>query len=658
MAVCVALATVVVYANSLGNKFAYDDVVIVETRETAHGVGNIPELITEPYWVEDYFPGGIYRPLTMASFAVDWSIWNGNPFGFHLVNVVLHAAVSALVALFLLLFFPWWAALAGGLVFAVHPVHTEAVANIVGRAEMLTAFFVITAIIVYIRAGRQGRISAAAVLVIAACYALACFSKETGVVLPGLLLATDLTLPSHEPAQTFKGYVRTRLPLFSVLTGVLLLVFAARWAVLGAAVESLPHLTFALDNSFTTRLFTMARVWPRYFELFAFPLDMSADYSPAIVLPVEGMTVLGALGFLLLFGSLAVAIAAYRRAPEFSMAFAWIVLAILPVSNLIITAEIVLAERTLYLPSVAVSIIVALAVAKAAPTRRRWLLAGLAVWLAAFSVVTVKRNPVWYNTHTMFEDLRQKHPESVRLLYTLALDYHKRGEWEEAREYFNMWIEIWPYHAPWLGQYAAALADSGDFERADSMIAMAIRMKPKVVTFHHLRVIMLIDGGNLERALQAIDEAVAIVGADPDFQGLRAEAYERLGQLPAAVEAQEAAIEGWEEEATWHGWFRLARLRAAAGDTAAALEALAVARGRRGALIYGPRDRVRLPSLRDAKTVAECGFGGRLAWRRRRAPRTPNPFSFYDLASFGPGLVPSLHDCGRKQLFEPGRERK
>jgi tetratricopeptide (TPR) repeat protein len=584
MVVCVALASVAVYANSLGNKFAYDDVVIIETRETAHSVGDIPELITEPYWVEDYFPGGIYRPLTMANFAIDWSIWNGDPFGFHLVNVVMHAAVSALVALFLLLFFPWWAALAGGLVFAVHPVHTEAVANIVGRAEMLTALFVLTATIAYIRAGRRGRFSVAVVLVIAACYALASFSKEIGVVLPGLLLATDLTLPSRRPTQTLKGYVRTRLPLFAVLTGVLLLVFAARWAVLGAAVESVPHLTFALDNSFTTRLFTMARIWPRYLELFVFPSDMSADYSPAIVLPVEGLTALGALGFLLLFSSLAIAIATYRRAPEFAMAVAWTVLAILPVSNLIITAEIVLAERTLYLPSVAVSVIAALALAKTVPSWRRWLLAGLAVWLAGFSVVTVKRNPVWYDTDSLFEDLREKHPESIRLLYAKALDYYKMGAWELAREYFNMWIEIWPHHAPWLGQYAAALADFGEFEKADSVISVAIRMKPNVTTFHRLRAIMLLDGGNPERALQAIDEAVAIVGVDPDFEGLRAEAYERLGRLPDAVEAQEAALEGWEDEATWHGWFRLARLRAAAGDTAAALEALAVARGRPGAL--------------------------------------------------------------------------
>jgi predicted Zn-dependent protease len=146
-----------------------------------------------------------------------------------------------------------------------------------------------------------------------------------------------------------------------------------------------------------------------------------------------------------------------------------------------------------------------------------------------------------------------------------------------------MWIEIWPYHAPWLGQYAAALADYGEFEKADSMITLAIRLRPKIDFFHHLRAVMLMDAGNPEGALQAIDEAVAIVGLDPDYQGLRAEAYDRLGRPSSAVQAQEAAIEGWGEEATWHGWFRLARLRAAAGDTAAALEALAVARGRPGA---------------------------------------------------------------------------
>ena len=115
------------------------------------------------------------------------------------------------------------------------------------------------------------------------------------------------------------------------------------------------------------------------------------------------------------------------------------------------------------------------------------------------------------------------------------------------------------------------------------MISVAIRLKPNVVAFHRLRALMLLDGGNPERALRAIDEAVAII-VDPDLQGMRAIAYERLGQLPAAVQAQEAALELWEEEATWHGWYRLARLRAAAGDSTAALEALAVARGRRGAL--------------------------------------------------------------------------
>jgi tetratricopeptide (TPR) repeat protein len=585
MVVCVALASVLVYANSLGNEFAYDDVVIIQSRETAHGVGNIPVLVTEAYWVQDYLPGGIYRPLTMANFALDWTIWNGGAFGFHLLNVVLHAVVSSLVVLFLLLFFPWWAALAGGLVFAVHPIHTEAVANIVGRAEMLTALFVLTACILYIRAMRDGRISAGAIVAIAACYALASFSKEVAVVLPGLLLATDLPLWSRGQAGSFKSYVRTRIPLFAVLTGVLLLVFAARWAVLGAAVESVPHLTFALDDSFTTRLFTMARVWPRYFELLAFPLELSADYSPALILPVEGLTPLGALGFLLLFASLAIAALTFRRAPELSMALVWAGLSILPVSNLIITAEIVLAERTLYLPSIAVSVAVALALAKAAPARRKWLAAGLAAWVVGFSVVTVKRNPVWYNTHTLFENLRQQHPESVRLLYALGLDMYKQGEWELAQVYFGLWMKVWPYHAPWLAQYAAALADHGEFARADSLVSAAIRMKPKIVTFHYLRAIMLIDGGNNEDALRAIDESVEIVGVDADFHGLRADAYERLGDIPAALRAQEAAIEGWKDEATWLGWSRLARLHAAAGDTAAALETLAVARGKEGAQV-------------------------------------------------------------------------
>lgn len=572
----VALVAVVVYLNSLGNGFAYDDESIIKYREAVHSLRNVWELVRIEYW-PTLLESGLYRPLTLLTFAVEWTLWNGSPFGFHLTNVVLHAAVTALVALFLLRLFPWWAALAGGLVFAVHPIHTEAVANVVGRSELLTALFALAASVVYMQAVREGGISLAKTVFIAALYAAGSLSKEAAVVIPGLLLVTDLPLIRGWRKEDLGRQVRLRLPLFLSLTAVLAAVLAVRWAVLGAPVQSVVDRVFALDDSFTTRLFTMARVWPRYFELLFFPLELSADYSPAVILPVDRLTPTGAVGFLLLGSTAALAAASLRRAPEFTMAIGWAAVALLPVSNLLITAEIVLAERTLYLPSIAVSIVAAMALARIGARGRRWVAVALILWIVGFSVGTVRRNPVWYSTETVFDDIRRKHPESSRMLWILGHRFRNAGYWEEAKKWFERSLEIWPYHAPYQADYAVMLERQNELEEADRRASLAVELEPGYRHFHRLRALIRMREGDMEAVLEAVDEGLRAVGPDAVLYSLQADAYSNLGDLGRAVSAQEKVIRDAERE-DWGSWFRLAHFRAAAGDTAAALAALRAAR--------------------------------------------------------------------------------
>ena len=276
LAASVAIIAILIYANSLSNQFAYDDEWIITDRPVVHGVDRIAEVLTAEYW-PDEFDSGLYRPITLVSFAVDWEIWDGNAFGFHLTNIVLHALVSALIVFLLMCFFPPWYAWAGGMVFAVHALHTEAVANVVGRGELLAAMFVIVAALVYTRAARDSRrFRPTVIALLAACYAAAGFSKEVGFVMPGLLLATDLPLLAR--GTDLRRYLRERLALFSVLTVVLVLLFIARSEVLGAALQSVPDRAFTVDDSFSTRLFTMTRVWPRYLALLVFILFFGIFY--------------------------------------------------------------------------------------------------------------------------------------------------------------------------------------------------------------------------------------------------------------------------------------------------------------------------------------------------------------------------------------------
>ncbi len=573
----VALAAILVYLNSLANGFAYDDVWVIRDRDVVHDIGSLWQIISIEYWPE-IFQSGLYRPLTLLSFAIDWALWGGSPFGFHLLNVLLHAVASSLVFVLLMRFFPWWGALVGGLVFAVHPVHTEAVANIVGRGELLAAVWMLWATLIYIRAARGTGITAVTVAAIAALYALAGFSKEGGVVLPGLLLATDLPLLARRQLGSFREYVRSRFPLLAALTVVLALLLVARWAVLGAAVENVPDPVFAIDHSFPTRFFTMARVWPRYLELLIAPLQLSADYGPAIILPVKSITVLGLAGILAVVTLGAIAVAFFRRAPEFAMALAWFAVAIAPVTNLLFVAEIILAERTLYTPSVALSFIVALLVVKARPAMRRSVLALALLWVVGFSIVTVRRNPVWHSTDTVFEELRRTHPESVRLLFGVASQLMRNGQWEEARYWFRRAMEIWPHHGPYLVEFAFYLYQRREYQEADELVSRAVADEPRQRDWNRFLIAIRMSAEDWDRALQAIRAALQNLGPDGFLYLMQGEALAQLGRYSEALEAHEAAVRIYGEDSTWETRLMLALLRAAAGDTATALSDLRWAR--------------------------------------------------------------------------------
>ena len=579
-ALSAGVVAILVYANSLANGFAYDDDWIIGGRELVHGLGNVWAVVTAPYWTES-FASPIYRPLTLLSFAIDWQIWGGQPVGFHLVNVLLHALVTVLIVIFLSRFFPRWAAWAGGLVFAVHSVHTEAVANVVGRAELLTAVFVITGCLIYMKAVRGGRVGAGAIALLAISYALAGFSKEVGFVMPALLLATDLPLLARMPRNEIRRFVRLRLPSYAVLAGVLFLLFLARWAVLGAPVGSAVARVFALDDSFATRFFTMARVWPRYFELILFPLQLSADYSPAVILPVSGLTPTGVLGLLTVIGVAGLAFAVYRRVPELTMALAWAAVTLLPVSNLLFTAETVLGERRLYLTSVALSIVVALMLARASGARRRWLAVVVGAWVVVFSVVTVRRNPVWNSTDTVFADLLRTHPESSRVLFGLGLRHHELGHYEDAREWLRRSLAVWPWYAPYHAKYAMVLIEQGELAEAAEQARTATELEPDVLDYHKLLALVFLMDEKPGAALAAIERALELAEPDASLYTQQADAYAGVGDFGAAARAQEAAIEAGRED--WTAWLRLARFRAAAGDTVRAREALRAARQAPGA---------------------------------------------------------------------------
>ncbi|HXI20614.1 MAG TPA: hypothetical protein VNH46_05990, partial [Gemmatimonadales bacterium] len=188
----IVAVTVAAAGTSLGNGFAYDDVHVLLRDDRIRDLGGILSRFGETYYPAVALGGGgrLYRPLTMAAFTLEWAAGQGHPLAFHLANLALYLLASLLVFALARRFLSPLAATLAAVLFAVDPVHVEAVANVVGQAELLVAVPLILAAILYVD-GRRVGFGAGRTVAIAALYLAGCLAKENAALLPLLLLALE-----------------------------------------------------------------------------------------------------------------------------------------------------------------------------------------------------------------------------------------------------------------------------------------------------------------------------------------------------------------------------------------------------------------------------------------------------------------------------------
>ncbi|MBX6362735.1 MAG: hypothetical protein IRZ00_02605 [Gemmatimonadetes bacterium] len=563
----VAAAALAVYANSLANGFAYDDLAIIKTNTRVHDLRALGDILLTPYWPIYGQEFGLYRPLAILAYAVQWALGGGAPWIFHLGNVLEHAAVCVLAYLFLERLTDWRAALAGALVFAVHPVHTEAVANVVGQAELLGALGILTGALLYVSrpelALAPGRRWA-----IAAAYALAVGTKESTIVFPALLPLLDLAqrrtaLRRDELARYARVLAPTALVLAVIGGGYVVL----RLAILGTltASDANPSLRFLHDHHVLMGL----RVWPEYLRLLLFPRDLSADYSPAVILPVTSMNAETWLGLALLLLTVACALLVRRR-PGIGLPAAWFLVTILIVSNLFFPIGVVLAERTLYVPSIAVALGVAYAwrALPAAAPRRALAWGGLALVLALGAARTFVRNPDWKSTRQMWYSVIRDHPESFRGQWYAGDIEEGAGNLAAARDHWTLAYRLWPQGGPGFWESMAGfLYRTRRFSEASALYKHTIEafgLGNAPADDHEMLVLSYLGAGRYRDALQAAERAMRQYGPTPALADLRAHALTALDSA-GAIPAWRAVIRADSAHGAAEQWAELARAFARAG---------------------------------------------------------------------------------------------
>lgn len=476
----VALLALAACVTSLGHDFTFDDRYVIFSNGHVHELRNLWRLFGQTYWPLDLGGDG-YRPLVMSLFTIQWVAGGGAPWIFHLGNILLAVATALAVYWCVAAILPRRAACAAAALFAVHPVHVEVTGNVVGQSELLVALFLSLAIGLYLRARQQGPLRLPTMAAIVALYVLGLLSKEHAIVLPLLLFGAELTLeqlPSWRPRTA-------ELRAFGL---VLVLVSVTHLYVLGlihggiAGFVSYPAFQY-LHMTALDRAGTMALLLPRIARLLVFPTHLRGDYSPTDIPLAQGFDPLELPGIFIAFAFVLLVVALRRRSPVASFGLLWVIVAFLPVSNLLVPTGFIIAERTLFFPSVGIVIVGGAIIAHlmtVAQHRQRWVVA------TAFGVLvllglgrSIDRQRVWKNNDVFFDALVRDAPDSYRAHFLRGQLMRFENRPVEMEAEYRRAIALFPYDPRMMLVVAADYHNSGACSIADAYLKWTFTIEPR-----------------------------------------------------------------------------------------------------------------------------------------------------------------------------------
>jgi len=586
-----ALLAVLPFLNGLTGEFTYDDKVIVRDNARLSSPSTVSEIFTTHYFGGALTSGTAYRPVVLLTYAVQRWIHGTRVFWFHLVNVALHAAVTCLLAAWLVgLGLPRGPCVATAALFAVLTIHVEAVTGIVGRAEVLAALLVFLSARLWSRATEGERLRSLPYAGCLAAFTAGVFVKENAVVVPGVIALGELFRGGDGSGlfRKARDVVRRRWAAFAGLLLPVVLLFAVRRVVLKGFLISKEAGIFDLENPLVAqapglRIGNAAFLLWRYVAKAILPAGLSADHS-AYALPLAAS--LHAPRAWLSLGGLAAAVALAVllrvRRPLVSFGAALFAGTFLPTANLLFPIGTIYAERLLYLPSAGLILV---AIGLLLPSRREvpapsawpWREALLVGAVLGNAAATVVRNRAFSDDATLYADMIRKMPRSAKAHYNRAFDLQRSGKKDEALQHLVTATEIFPrYYDAWalrgrlewdrrawdeaircyrrsveiFGTYengrwglAKTLEESGHAAEAESAFRDGLKACPDSypLAYHHAA--FLSTAGRSAEAAPAWARAV-VAGRGTALARLgRAKALSALGkEEPAVLEARRALV--------------------------------------------------------------------------------------------------------------------
>ncbi len=491
------LLTFLIYGQSLWGNFVFDDRGIKEHEALLSSIDNVFQVAAFPYWTVD---AGLYRPVTLLSYSFNIVFLGPDAWGFHLVNLLIYFGIC--VGIYLLIkrvFKDEWLAYLSALLFLVLPIHTEVVANITGRSELLALFFSLLTLLEFTRArANPWRTGLWALLAIGA--------KETAIAVIPLVLLILAIRESGVSLRVFKKYF---IELSGLLIGALLYFFF-RFFVLGTGhfigVETSIIENPLLFTSAAERIATALGILWMYISKSLWPTNLCSDYSfnqlPIVSSFLNLSTILGAV---ILVGSLITTIVFIKRRPLISFASALFFFSFLPVSNILFPIGTIAGERLFFFPSLGLVIIVALLLKKLVtlPTSRNTIIASLVALgliIGVYGAASFKRQEDWLTEERLFLSAVECSPNSVLSRSNAGAAYLFMGELDKAAEQLEISRAIKSVYSKGLNNLGLVYWKQGKNREAEQMYYESLKQKyPYHGAIENL-VLLYLSEGDLESA--------------------------------------------------------------------------------------------------------------------------------------------------------------
>lgn len=505
VAVLIGVLTFFAYIPALHNGFVnWDDGLYVYENQNIKSID-----INFFKWVFTSQVAALWHPLTTLSIAIDYALWDGNPIGFHLTNIVLHALNTSITFLCCVQLFYYYekprkanntwiiAGVTTAFFFGLHPLHVESVAWVSERKDLLCAFFYLLSILSYLKyaAYQQRKPIHYALCLIS--FILALMSKPMAVSLPIILRILDF-YPLRRIQKGTKKILIEKIPLFalSILVSLVTIWFQYK----GGALRSWEVIPL------TSRI--IIAIWAYVFYLF----KILMPFNLAPVYPYPSTISFLTIGYMGSFILLSIISVISLKKKLITAVWLYYIVTLIPVIGIIQVGGHVAADRYTYLPSLGPSLLIGLGVRYVIEGYAKRLYQGLTIivllgLLGILATASINQMAFWEDSLTLWYREIKLFPD-VKISYNSRGNaYHNRGDYRKALNDYNKAIEIDPDYAHAYYNRGIVYYDLGDYLQAKRDIGIAIGLNPRYGKAYYCMGLIYSKTGNRDRALYYFKKA-------------------------------------------------------------------------------------------------------------------------------------------------------